>query len=374
MPTLNEVIQINVSRQTTAVPQTGFGNVLILSFETPKAGTDFVPGASAFKNFKAYSESDDFSDDFETTSEVYKTLRSHFSQSLTPRRAFVGYVLSAATTADPAGDGDDPDVALNRILNATKEFYAVIPVGASDDKDGVELLKKVADWVESQSRICFIQTTNLERAAASNTTVSDPLVDADDIGLVLKVGNSSRTSAWYSASDDNSLAGAITGRCLTTQPGSITFAYKSLSGITSASLSTTQITNLDTKNYNYFTSIAGNSVTFNGKMADGGFIDLIRDSDWLVSSIQDAVLFQLINLDKIPYTEDGANIIQSSLNGVLETAVRNGVIDDGYTVRRDRIADIPQNDRANRKFPQVDVSGRFTGAVHSASFSLVLSV
>ena len=109
-------------------------------------------------------------------------------------------------------------------------------------------------------------------------------------------------------------------------------------------------------------------------MGDGGFIDLIRDTDWLSSRIQESVAFQLVNLDKIPYTEDGANILVSTLIGVLEDAVTNTVIDIGYTVSRQSINEISLNERANRNFPAINVTGRFQGAVQSVAFSLVLSV
>ena len=109
-------------------------------------------------------------------------------------------------------------------------------------------------------------------------------------------------------------------------------------------------------------------------MADGGFIDIIRDTDWITARVQEAVAFRLKNTDKLPYTEDGANIIESALRGVLDTAVTQGVLDTGYTVIRDSIDDIPLNMRASRRFPSIRVTGRYTGAIHSVSFQLTLSV
>ena len=179
MPIINDLIEINITRQTTAIPQAGFGTILVLSFETPPVGSDFVPGATNFANFKEYTRTT-FSDDFATTTDVYKILNSHFSQDLTPQRAYVGYVLAASTTATPAGDGGDSEVALNRIRNASQgKFYCVCPVGTADDASGVGHLKDVAEWTQSNSRISFVQTANLTRAAGANTTISDPLDDAE---------------------------------------------------------------------------------------------------------------------------------------------------------------------------------------------------
>ena len=353
MPSINDLIRINVTRQTRAVPQAGFGSILVLSFE--------IPGAGFTDNFRSYTD-DGFSTDFVATTEVYKILTSYFSQDSTPIRAYVGYKLTTdLTVAD----------ALNRINNASGgAFYCVCPVGT----ENVTNLDSVAEWVESKERICFIQSANNTAKAAFDSTDTDPTGASAELGNILRNSNYTRTAGWYTMTADDSIIGAIAGRCLPVDPGGIIFGYKSLNGVTNSVLTDTEIINLDDKNYNYFRNFGGLASTFQGKMADGGFIDIIRDTDWIIARVQEAVASRLINTDKIPYTEDGANILVSALMGVIDEAIRNGVLDVEYTVATQDIVDIPFNDRANRKFPNITVTGRYVGAIQSSEFQLTLSV
>ena len=359
MPTLDQLIQINVTRQTTAIPQAGFGSALVLSFETTEA--DGFPSGG----IGVYTK-DDFGDVFGVSTEVYKCLNAYFSQSLTPIRAYVGYVKTTDTAAD--GDGG-AQAALNRILAAADgvegNFYAICPVGTTL----VASLAGVAKWTEANKRVCFIKTEETAALAAFDSGDTSA-----EIANVVKNANYSRTSVWYGTEDDENISGAIAGRCLPTTPGSTTFAYKQLSGITTAPLTTTQVGFLDGKDANYYRDFAGRSSTFTGKMADGGFIDIIRDSDWIESRLREAIAFIFVNEEKVPYTEAGADVLEASFRSVVEEAIRNGILDDDYSITKTAVLEASSNDRANRKFPEMTLNARFTGAIHSASFQLTLSV
>ena len=345
MPTLSQIIQVTVDRQTTAVPQAGFGNVLFLSFNA-KPGT--ITG-----DFAVYTQ-DDYSGDFAGTTDEGKALQAHFRQDLTPQRAYVGGFITAASAAAAT-------TALNSLKDATKSgFYCVIPVGTTD----ADTLKGVADWAEANNRIAFFQTDSTDAYGAGTS----------DLGATLQAANLTRSAVFWGKTADEYIDAAAAGRGLPAPPGSFIWAYKRLNGVSESGLNTTQLTALDGKNYNYLHDFGGNSVIFNGKMADGGFIDLIRDTDWLVSRLRESMIFELVNDDKIPYNQQGADIIQGALLAVLETAVREGVISDGYTTDRAALSEVSANDRANRKFPRVTVSGRYAGALQSVEFRLSLTV
>ena len=121
-------------------------------------------------------------------------------------------------------------------------------------------------------------------------------------------------------------------------------------------------------------NFGGNDTTFNGKFSDGGFIDLIRDTDWLTSRVKEGIISDFINRNKIPYTDDGVNIIIQTLVNILEAAVLNGVISAGYTYSKQSVDDIPFNDRTNRKLPDIRVQGRYQGAIQSVGFDMTISV
>ena len=352
MPTIDQIIKINITRQTTAVPQAGFGRVLILSFDN---NTDVT---EAFRTYTRTSYKED--EDLVDTSEEYKALDSLFSQDLTPDEAYLGYVHPGSDS-----DNNDPTAALNRINLASQSgFYCVIPVGDATKLTDENLIK-VADWTESSKRIGFFQT-NDEKAYDSS--------DATDLGSVFKDKNYARNAVFFTKAIDDYVTAGIAGRCLPSPPGSIVFAYKELKSVEAPVLEATQITILDSKNYNYFTNFGGSDTTFNGKFSDGGFIDLIRDTDWLTSRVKEGIIADFINRNKIPYTDDGVNIILQTLVTILESAVLSGVISGGYTYTKQSVDDIPFNDRSNRKLPDIRVQGRYQGAIQSVGFDMTISV
>ena len=362
MPSLNQLIQVSVTRQTRAVPQAGFGVALVLSFDSGTNNADvasgFTGGATAVNNYT----SSDYSSIFTSAEgpEIKRVLDAYFSQAEIPPRVFVGYFNNASSNPDA-----DVTAALTRIRDINNEWYCIIPTGTYTTAQATD----IANFAGSNNKIAFFDngpdTARTGILGASVTT---------DIASVLQSANQTRAAVWYNASATESLAGAAAGRCLPVTPGGLIFAYKTLSGITTAAVTNTDFTTLDGKNANYVRKIGGSGVTLTGQMADGGFIDIIRDTDWIVFRVQEAVIFQLLNAEKIPYSDDGVNILITALRAVLDTAVLNGVLDLGYTVTKQSITSIPINDRANRSFPEITVNGRYTGAIQSVNFQLTLSV
>ena len=55
------------------------------------------------------------------------------------------------------------------------------------------------------------------------------------------------------------------------------------------------------------------SITQNGKVAAGEWIDVIRFRDWLQEEITVNVFNALVNSDKVPYTDDGIAIIETQI-------------------------------------------------------------
>ena len=377
MPNVNEIIKITVDRQTAAVPQAGFGNVLFLGI--PKAAADNPEAPfTGFANdadgnavdVMEFTQAEQSGGIITSSSIPGKALAALFGQVVKPEKAYVGF--KKATGEADAG------VSLDRILQANPNFYCVIPVFEVDTADptknaqatfeseagdATKDAQKIADWVASNDKIAFFQTSETAAYGSGST----------DIASELSAQKRSRSAAFYGQSDEY-IAAAAAGRVLPAPPGSIIWGYKGLSGITAERLSPTQFGRLDTKNYNYQKAFGGQNVLFEGRMADRGFIDIIRDTDWLVSRIREAMIFQLVNVDKIPYNQDGVDIILNSLTSVLEQAVLNGVLNDGYTVSSASLSDVPATDRAARKLPIISINATYSGAVQSVEFRLSLTV
>ena len=343
MPVLGQIVNIVLSRSTGAVAEEGFGVPLIYSQESPPGGF-----SEDFRVYTAQSYTDDFS-----SGPAFNALKALFSQANTPEKCYVGFKL--------AGDTDDA-AALTRINNADSSWYALIPVGAALPE---ATAKAISDWGGANSKLTLIDAYGADPPNAAETT---------DIGSLLKTGAAGRSAVFYNAEAAESLASAIAGKLLPTPPGNSTFAFQTLNGVTQASLTATQVTALDGKNISYFEALGGRNVTLGGRLADGEFIDIVRDTDWLVSRIRSAVLAVIVGKNKVPYTDAGIALIQAAVDAVLGVAVEEGVIDDDWTKTNPRVADVPVNDRAQRQLPSIDITCRLTGAIHSVSFSISVSV
>lgn len=351
MPLLNEIITINISERTAAIQQAGFGSVLFLGFDAPPASPPFGSDDVKIYSGSTYSEAG-------FTGPLKAGLDAYFGQTNPPARAYVGFKKTG-------GGGDaTATAALQRIAAANNDWYCIIPRGGSSVLTPA-VKKLVADYAQANSKIAFIDTDGAGATTAATTT---------DIAHLLKTGTIARAAAFWNKVATESLASAAAGLVLPTVPGALAPQYKKLSGVTAGGLTGTQITALDGKNANYFDTLGGQNVWLGGKLGDGGFIDARRDIDWLRSAIQTAILNLLINQDKIPYTNAGVQTVIQTTEAVLTQAESNGVLREGWSIAAPDVDDIPVNDRASRKLPNITVNGNIVGAVYSVTYNIVIEV
>ena len=168
---------------------------------------------------------------------------------------------------------------------------------------------------------------------------------------------------------------AVVGLCFPADPGTITFALKTLSGVpVSDQVTSDAISTLESKNVNYYTRIGGRNITLKGVTSGGDFIDVTRSIDWLTNRIRENVFFYMASADKIPFTDAGADILVNAARQILGEALARGVIADEYTVTRPSITAVPITDRANRKFNDITITARLSGAIHNVEYNLIVSV
>jgi hypothetical protein len=152
-------------------------------------------------------------------------------------------------------------------------------------------------------------------------------------------------------------------------PGSSTWMFKTLVGITVDSITSTQSTNIRNKNGNTYETVGGVNITREGKVASGEYIEVIRGVDWLESRMEERIYSRFVNLPKIPYTNAGIAIIEAEVRAQLQEAVVAGVIDgeQAITVTVPLISEISVNDRANRILPAITFEAKLAGAIHKAT-------
>lgn len=261
------------------------------------------------------------------------------------------------TVADVTGDwGYDTELAA---LALEADFYAVAinvcsPANVAD----------VAAWVAANKRIAIFAPQYTDPADYTSTANA------------LRTGDNDRAASLVRKTSRRQFSDAAwLGDCLPRDPGSQTWAYKSLTGSTTDAWTETQRNTLDTDNSNYYVEIAAVPVTYPGKTHGGEFLDVTRGLDWLEARIQEAVFGALVNSPKIPYTDAGAQTVVAQIRGVLLEAEARGVLEPGSSaVAVPAVADIPAADRAARRLSGVEFTGRLAGAVHTVTIVGTVSV
>lgn len=340
---LSKIISVEVNREVQVSTGIGFGTVLLFSKNTAPSG---------FTNSVGTYTSESYSNDFPSSSAEGLFLSRLFGQSNTPASVKVGFLLSTDA---------DIDEALERLKDADGSFYCVCPVGSFTNDE----LLSIAGWVETRSRISIMQ--DAEASSLLQAT-------SDDVGSVIQDSNLKRTAVYWTGDVDDNIHGAICGRVLPEDPGSSTFAFKTLSGFSvSDALTSSAVAVLDGKNMNYFGNIANQNVSFNGTTASGEFLDITRSIDWLTDQIEVAIAGRLISEDKIPFTDDGIDILSNSVLGVLNLAIRNNVLAEGASITAIPVSQISSSDRGRRVYGDIIVTARLQGAVHHVDIKLNLS-
>ena len=304
-------------------------------------------------------------------------------------KALIDADSSSVVTATAAGDtltltgNDDSAFAVKLSSNMTQEVATVTEtiaqtmaaiVAYDNDWYGWALADRTpeniiaaANWTETVRKL--FGTSIAEAGAYDPESVTDT-------GYLLYNGNFYRTHWWYHKDANTDFPEtAVMARCFAIEPGGESWANKKLAAVTADGLTEGQYQAITKKNGNTFERFRNVSVTQNGKVAAGEWIDVIRFRDWLQEEITVNVFNALINRDKIPYTDEGIAVIEAQVRKALQLGVRRGGIapdeydEDGntnlgYTVEVPLAASISANQKASRVLNDVKFTARLAGAIH----------
>ncbi|AMR57308.1 hypothetical protein vB_PsyM_KIL1_0061 [Pseudomonas phage vB_PsyM_KIL1] len=375
MTVLTDIIEINISRETAAVAQTNFNVPLFIS-----AHTKFAERARSYTSLPAVAN------DFDPTDSAYIAAQKLFSQTLTPSRIVIGrrLVPSSTVSVSTAGAGTYT-VTINdipfafvatssntsiQIATGLKASYDVTPVAGvtvTDKLDGTLTVASTVgyslevstnlnqanspsteSWVTSVNSVTTVDNSWYVLTIESHAEADVLAVAAQVEGMKKVFGTSSqstdvkttsttdtfsklkalgyqRTFGVYSATADSEYPEvAWVGYQLKEQPGSNTWAYKSLSGVTVSSLSPTESTNVLNKSASTYETVGGLNSTIGAKMFGGEWIDVIIFVDWLEQRMKERLWNRMANSKKIPYTAAGAAIIEAEIRAQLNDGIRVG--------------------------------------------------
>jgi hypothetical protein len=251
---------------------------------------------------------------------------------------------------------------LAAIYLADPDFYGFVL-----DSNGAAEIEAAAAWAESTGGLMFVAQT-------CDTAVSDTASSSDtaSVAWYLKVHSFFRTHLEFHPTIGlDAIAAAMLGSRLPADPGSDTWAFKTLASVSSYVLTATQQANLAAKNVGYYITIAGVDVTQGGKVSGGEWCDVIRFRDWLVARLQEGIFGLLVNNAKVPYTDAGIDLVKGRVKSVLGDGIRAGGLasSPAPTITAPAAADIDPATRASRVLPNVNFGAQLAGAIHAVQIN-----
>ena len=358
--------KVMIGRRTAIVAQ--------VSTFTPNVTSQAVQNYVATINGVAYTFVSDASP---TASEVVTGLIALINADLTLPVTASG-TSTLILTADNAGQGFSASGSTNLSVVATTANHGVaedVLAVTTESDDWYMLILTSRDANEIME--AAIQVESMKKIFLAATSASDVLtVATTDIGSKLKAANLFRTALVWSADQANYPEAAWAGARLPLDPGSETWKFASLAGITADNLTDSQIANLDTKRVNYFVIVGGVPIMEQGKVAGNEWIDVIRGIDWLEARMKERVFGVLVSVPKVPYTDIGIAMIESPVRAQLSEGVRKGLLssDPAPTVTVPLVADIDPALRQARTLPDVKFNATLAGAIQDVQISGVVSV
>jgi len=342
MASLNQIIDVQITRETRTPSQKGFGTPLLVG------DSDRFP---AGERIRTYTDIASVEADFTAGDTEIVMARDAFSQNPRPTQIKIGQVEAADA---------DYVAALTAIEAVDSDWYGL----AIEDRTAA-VISAVAAWAEA--RIILFAAVNGDADVKAKTS--------GNILETLKAAAYDRTIYQFSEDTDNHAAVALLAKQLPKLPGSTNWAYQTLAGITADKLTATEQGNITGENGNIYITLNDINNTQFGKVVSGENIDVIRGADFITARIQERVFFELINSEKIPYTDAGITQIDGNLREVLKIARDVNNILESFTTSVPKKVDISTLDIGNRFLPNVEFTGVLAGAINKTQFRgrLVLS-
>lgn len=248
-----------------------------------------------------------------------------------------------------------PEAAGSAIRLEDDSWYATVLTSRTQAE-----VESYALWVEANEKLFGTASSDVN---IINTTDA---ADTTTIAATLKAASYDHTWLMYHDLPATFPDAAFFGKQLPTDPGSTTWAFKTLTTIANVKLTGTQSKNAHDKKCNTYELIGGVNITFEGWVSSGEFIDVIRGIDWTVARISERIFSRKVNLPKIPGTDPGIAIIEAEVRGQLFDGITAGLFTDDPAP----IVTVPlQASRANadkisRTLNNVTFEATLAGAIH----------
>jgi hypothetical protein len=428
MASLNEIINIQISRETSAVAQTDFNVPLFISAHTAFS-----------ERVRTYTDITGVGEDFDVADNAYKAAALMFGQALRPTSIRIGrrqvpsviasitgvatgivYTLTInGTNYTTTADGVDTAITVAADLKTAYDAAAITGITVTDNLDGTLTVASTIAW-------SFAATANIEVSKNPSTEAwgdtIDAVVEEDDSWyaltteartktdiLAIAANIEARKKVYFVSTADADVKTTVTtdvlselkalgyqqtaylfsedaattfpecawvGYQLQEQPGSNTWTYKQLAGVTVSNLSATAGTNIRNKNGTTYEVIGGVSRTYGGAMVGGEWIDTMIFIHWLEARMKERLWFRMANSKKIPYTRQGVTVLEAEVRAQLREGVRVGGLADDPSpiVIVQDVLTVAPNIRAQRRYEGIRFEARLAGAIHFTTINGTVTV
>lgn len=345
---INSIVNVSITLESPAVSNESFGTLLLIG-SLPAKHEELETQPAQVGTYSSIKEVETAG--WEPTEDVYKAALVAFGQNPKPDKIMIAprQVLS--------GDEEAFLTTLNRAYE-TSGWYGFSCIGIADEQ-----INDIAVWAEATEKI-FGFTTSSD----NNPVTTEELL---------------RTHGWFTNQTgdyDKFLDVAAMAKCFGYEPGSETWALKTLSIVNPSTLSSTQVAKLDNANLNYYVTIAGSNVTQTGKMLGNEWIDTIRFRDWLKNDIQIRVFNAFRLNSKLPYTDGGIGVIDGCMKASLKSGqVVGGIAEDeydaddnlipGYTTHVPLAANLTSAQKKSRDLSDCKWTARLAGAIQAVEIA-----
>jgi hypothetical protein len=258
-------------------------------------------------------------------------------------------VIGVEIDDDSADAGVATDLAAALILDS--DWYGLL----IDSTSGAEIAAAGA-WALANDKLAGFSSVDTD-----NTTA--------DTGVAYDLGALTNHNAYVLVTHDSDGSGeaGIMGRQFSKTPGSSTWAHKSISGQTPDAWTATEFSTLRANGALTYVTDQGINHTYDGAACSGRFLDITRGIAWLKARMREAVLAQIVNTEKIPYTQAGIGVVEAAMYSVLSLAQSNGLITSGWSVTSPTLSEISAANKANRILPDVKFAATLAGAIHKVT-------
>lgn len=420
MTTLNDIINIDITRSTRTVQQASFGIPCFLA-----AHTNFQDRAKVYNSL-----AEAVTDGFTSSTKVYKALSQYFGQDVSIDQVVVGRrQIPTVTLTYTAADTTAYSFKVNDVLvtftsgvsattatittglkaaltsagvtavtaGASTTTLVLTPATATTDYSitavssnitqtnsavtenwdvAIEAVRAVNDtWyhlnteshVEADVLAIALYVETLDKLYSWSSQAAAIITSSTtDTASKLKGFGYARTFAMYSGTADTTFpeCGRV-GRFAPEQAGSNVWVYKTLVGVTADNLTSSQVGYAHGKNVSTYETVGGVSANIGNLTASGENIDVMVFVDWLKSRMQEAIWFLQVNSQKIGYTSAGATAIEGEIRKVLAEGIQAGGLaaDPAPVITIPNILNLSSSVRATRNLPDVDFQARLAGAI-----------